>query len=189
MSVYKVFSGLTLLFLFNCATTNEVIYDYNLDTDFNQYDTYVLCVEDFFVENINYPHLDNQVIRTYIRDAVDDEMINTGHKTNVLNPQLQAGFRLLISEETVEFENCEHSAQLEYWESCTIQHETYEHETLVVYVSDFNTNKILWHASISCDLNIPKKNLQSYISGLVKDLFATYPKNSVYKNPDDFKEN
>jgi hypothetical protein len=116
-------------------------------------------------------------------------MINTGHKTNVLNPQLQAGFRLLISEETVEFENCEHSAQLEYWESCTIQHETYEHETLVVYVSDFNTNKILWHASISCDLNIPKKNLQSYISGLVKDLFATYPKNSVYKNPDDFKEN
>jgi hypothetical protein len=166
-----------------------VIYDYNLDTDFNQYDTYVLCVEDFFVENTNHPNIDNPSVRNYLRDAVDTEMINTGHKTNVLKPQLQAGFRLLISEKTVEFENCEHSAQLEYWESCTIHQETYEHETLVVYVADFNTNKVLWHASVSCDLNIPKKKLEPTINKLVKDLFATYPKNLVHKNPDDFKEN
>jgi hypothetical protein len=189
MSIYKLFSGLTLLLLLNCASTNEVIYDYNIETDFNQYDTYVLCVEDFFVEYSNYPNLDNQSIRNYLGDAVDIEMKNTGHKTNVLNPQLQAGFRLVISEETVEFENCEQSEQLEYWENCTIQQATYKHETLIVYVADFNTNKILWHASIPCNLNKPKKKLKPYIDKLVKDLFATYPKNLIYQNPDDFKEN
>ncbi len=177
MRIYKIFLGLTLAILFNCATTNEVISDYNLEADFNQYDTYVLCVEDFFVEYVNYPNLDNKLIRSYIRDAVDEGMINTGHKTNVFKPQLQAGFRLLISEETAEFKNCEHSEHLDYWDNCTIQQETYEKETLVIYVADFESNKVLWHASILCNLNTSKKKLQPYITKLVNDLFATYPKN------------
>jgi len=177
MRVYKFLSSLILLVLLNCAATSEVVYDYNLETDFNQYDTYVLCIEDFFVENDNYPNLDNDAIRRLIGNAVDLEMKNTGHRTNVMEPQLQAGFRILISEETAEFENCENSTELEYWESCTIHQETYEEETLVVYVANFETSKVLWHASILCDLNKSKKKLQPYINGLIKDLFATYPKN------------
>jgi len=46
----------------------------------------------------------------------------------------------------------------------------------------------LWHASILCDLNKPKKNQQPYINGLVKDLFATYPKSQIGQNPDESKE-
>ncbi len=189
MRVYKIFSSLILLILFNCAATSEVVYDYNLETDFNQYDTFVLCIDDFSVENSNYPNLDNEDIRRYIRDAVDSEMTNTNHRTNVFDPQLQAGFRILISEETAEFENCENSGQLEYWESCTIHQETYEKETLVVYVADFETSKVLWHASIICNLNKSKKKLKPYISGLVTDLFATYPKNLIAQNPEDAKVN
>lgn len=188
MKVYKVLSALVLLVVFSCASSSEVVYDYNLDVNFNDYDTYVLCVDDFFVEHSKHPNLDNEDIRRYIGDAVAVEMENTDHRTNVFDPQLQAGFRLLISEETAEFENCEHSEELEYWESCTIHTETYEEETLVVYVADFNTNKVLWHASILCDLNKPQKKLQPYIQGLVRDLFATYPKTYVAKDPDEAKE-
>lgn len=187
MSVYKFFSGLILVLLFSCASTSEVVYDYNLETDFNQYNTFVLCIEDFFVEYDKYPNLDNETIRRHIGSAVEVEMTNTGHRTNVMKPQLQAGFRLLISEETAEFKNCEHSADLEYWESCTIHQETYEEETLVVYVADFETSKVLWHASILCDLNKSKKKLQPYINGLVKELFATYPKTLTVQNPEEFK--
>lgn len=189
MNIYKIFSGLILVLLFNCASTSEVVYDYNLETDFNQYDTFVLCIEDFFVEYDKYPNLDNEVIRRHIGNAVDVEMINTGHRTNVMHPQLQAGFRLLISEETAEFKNCEHSADLEYWETCTIHQETYEKESLVAYVADFETNKVLWHAAILCDLNKSKKKLKPYINGLVKELFATYPKSLEAQNPEDYKVN
>ncbi len=188
MRVYSVISGLLFLLLFNCAATSDVVSDYNLEVDFNQYETYVLCMDDFFVEHLNHPNLDNEKLRQLIGDAVAIEMENKAHRTNVFDPQLQAGFRIQISEETVQFKNCEHSKDLEYWENCKLHEETYEQETLLVYVADFNTNKVLWHASILCDLNTSKKKRQSYINGLVKALFATYPKTQVGKNPDDTKE-
>jgi hypothetical protein len=176
-----------LLLLINCAATSEVMYDYNLDIDFNQYDTYVLCVEDMTVEHFENPKLDNDNIRQLIGNAVAFEMENKAHRTNVFDPQLQAGFKLLIKEKTVTFKNCEHSKDLEYWESCKIEEQTYDQETLVAYVADFKTNKVLWHASIICDLSKSKKRLTPYINELVKELFATYPKTEVGQNPDDSK--
>ncbi|EDP70169.1 hypothetical protein FBALC1_11567 [Flavobacteriales bacterium ALC-1] len=175
------------LLLINCAATSDVVYDYNLDVDFNQYNTYVLCTEDFTVEHIDNPKLDNENIRHLIGDAVALEMENKAHQTNDFEPQLQAGFRILISEKTVTFQNCEHSKDLEYWESCKIEEQTYEQETLVVYVADFKTNKVLWHASIICNLSKSKKRLTPYINELVKELFATYPKTEVGQNPEDSK--
>ncbi|WP_299525801.1 DUF4136 domain-containing protein [Winogradskyella sp.] len=188
MRVYPFISSFLLLLLFNCAATTEVVYDYNLDVDFNQYDTYVLCIDDFMVEHTNHPKIDNDNVRQLIGDAVAVEMENKAHKTNVLKPQLQAGFRILISEETAQFKNCEHSKYLEYWESCTLHEETYEEETLIVYVADFETNKVLWHASIICELDKSEKKLEPYIRSLVRDLFETYPKTQVGQNPDEFKE-
>lgn len=187
MRIYSFITGLLFLLLFNCAATSEVVYDYNLNIDFNQYNTYVLCLEDFKVEHINYPNLDNDYLRNLIGDAVAVEMEEKAHKTNVFEPQLQAGFRIIISEKTVEFKNCEHSKDLEYWENCTIHQETYDEETLIAYVADFKTNKVLWHASTICDLNKSKKKLKPYVDGLVSDLFETYPKTQVGRNPDDTK--
>ncbi|WP_282043434.1 DUF4136 domain-containing protein [Winogradskyella flava] len=187
MRVHSIIYGFLLLLLYNCAATTEVVYDYNLNVDFNQYDTYVLCIGDFAVEHNDYPQLDNDQVRRIIGDAVAEEMESKAHRTNVLSPQLQAGFRILISEETVEFKNCEHSEQLEYWEECKIHLETYEEETLIVYVADFETNDVLWHASVLCDLNKAKRKLEPYIKGLVNDLFDTYPKTQVGQNPDERK--
>lgn len=187
MTRSTLLSAIVLLLLFNCASTTEVVYDYNLDIDFNEYDTYVLCIDDFFVEHTDHPKLDNEVTRQIIGDAVAVEMEDKGHRTNVFEPQLQAGFRILISEETAQFKNCEHSKDLEYWENCTIHQETYEEESLVVYVADFETNQVLWHASILCDLNKSKNKLKPYIQKLVTDLFETYPKTHVAKNPDEDK--
>ncbi|WP_111684171.1 DUF4136 domain-containing protein [Winogradskyella tangerina] len=188
MRINSILCSLFLVLLLGCAASSEVVYDYNLDVDFNQYDTYVLCIEDFTVEHTNYPNLDNDYVRQTIGDAVAVEMENKAHKTNVLEPQLQAGFRIMITEEKANFKSCEHSGDLEFWESCKIHEETYEQETLIVYVADFETNKVLWHASIICELNKSKKKLKPYISELVKELFNTYPKTEIGQNPDEFKE-
>lgn len=48
MRVYFVILGLLFLLLFNCSTNSDVVYGYNLEVDFNQYETYVLCIDDFF---------------------------------------------------------------------------------------------------------------------------------------------
>lgn len=163
MRVYFVILGLLFLLLFNCSTNSDVVYGYNLEVDFNQYETYVLCIADFFVEHLNHPNLDNEKLRHLIGDAVAIEMENKAHRTYVFDPQLQAGFKLHISEETVKFKNCEHSKGLEYWENCKRHEDTYEQEILIVYAADFNTNKVLWHASVLCDLNKSRKKRQPYI--------------------------
>lgn len=164
------------LILQGCASTAEVIFDYNLDIDFDNYDTYVLCVEDLSVENDLYPNHDNTTTREYIANAIESEMQLRGHKTNVLNPQLQVGFRLIIVEEDVSFKSCTFSEELEYWENCKVEHATYLKETLILYASDYNTNKIIWQASIECDMNKSKKKLESYVYETVALLFDTYPK-------------
>lgn len=75
-------------------------------------------------------------------------MENKAHRTYVFDPQLQTDFKLHISEETVQFKNCEHSKDLDY---CKLHEDIYEQDTLIVYVANFNTNKVFWHASILCD--------------------------------------
>lgn len=173
---YFVTYMMWILLLSGCASTSEVIYDYNLETDFNSYDTYVLCIDDLFVENYQYPNLDNQKVRQLLGEAVSIQMELKDHHTNVFDPQLQVGFRIVIKEEDVEFSNCEHSGELEYWEECKIHNEKYQRETLIAYVAQFKTNEIIWQASVSCDLNKSEKNLQPYIEELVALLFDTYPK-------------
>jgi hypothetical protein len=167
---------ITLAICSGCAVTHSVMYDYDLNADFDAYQTYVLCSDDFMVTNLEHPNIDNEEVRILIGDAIATAMEDRGHSTNVFEPQLQAGFRIAIKEETSKFNNCEHSDELEYWQSCEIHEETYDQETLIVYVADFTSNKVLWQASIPCQLNKPDKKLSLYISELVSQLFDTYPK-------------
>ena len=168
---------LPLLFLlFGCASTSTVIFDYNLKIDFDEYTTYVLCVEDLFVENTGHPNIDNETVRQYVGDALEQEMELRGHRTNVLKPELQVGFKIVITEEQVSFNSCEHSDELEYWEDCKVHNQTYQQESLVAYVSDFNSHKILWQASVTCDMNKSNRKVKPYIKDIVSQLFDTYPK-------------
>ncbi|HBH23069.1 MAG TPA: hypothetical protein DDY13_06550 [Cytophagales bacterium] len=167
---------ISLAFFASCAVTHSVMYDYDLNADFDNYTTYVLCSDDFMVTNMEHPNIDNEEVRILIGDAIATAMEDLGHTTNVFEPQLQAGFRIAIKEETSRFNNCEHSDELEYWQSCEIHEETYDQETLIVYVADFESNKVLWQASIPCNLNKSDKKLSVYVSELVLQLFETYPK-------------
>ena len=56
-------------------------------------------------------------------------MENKAHRTYVFDPQLQTDFKLHISEETVQFKNCEHSKDLDY---CKLHEDIYEQENLIV---------------------------------------------------------
>ncbi|MEM1003299.1 MAG: DUF4136 domain-containing protein [Bacteroidota bacterium] len=173
----RLFSFFVLLLLLkSCAVSNAVLYDYNLDVDFEAFSTYVLCSDDFMVLNKEHPKIDNESVRILIGDAVAEAMEARAHRTNVFEPELQAGFRIAIKERSDSFKDCEDSDDLEYWENCQIQNTSYMQETLVVYVAEFATNKVIWQASIPCDLKKSNDKLQPYITELVNQLFDTYPK-------------
>lgn len=176
MKLFKFYLSALLLLYLSCASTQEVVFEYNSDVDFNQFSTFVLCVDDLFVEYTSQPNYDNKNIRNYIADAVGNEMKKRNHKTNVLNPELQVGFTITLTENTVSFVDCEEEKALGYWKECKIEDVTYLEETLITYVSNYKTNEIIWQASIECNLNKTNKALKDHIDGLVKQLFETYPK-------------
>lgn len=173
---FKLFSLFVISLLFGCASTNAVLSDFDETIDFDSYNTFVLCIDDLFVENTKYPNYDNNNIRKLIGDQIELHMINTKHKTNVLNPQLQAGFQIVIEQKANTFTNCEIQDDYNYWRKCTINTVNYTEETLVVYVSDIEKNQVIWQASKTCDLNRSKKTLKPYIEELVESLFNEYPK-------------
>ena len=172
----KLLTFLLFSFIIGCASTENIISDYDETVDFNKYSTFVICVDDLFVENTAFPKYDNNKIRALLSDEVELQMIALGNKTNVLKPELQVGFKLVVEEKESTFKNCEIDDELHYWHECTINTEIYTTETLIIYVSDFEINQIVWQASIKCDMNKSKKYLQPYIKELVIKLFNEYPK-------------
>lgn len=176
MKTLKALSIIFLLTLYGCASTESVISEFDESVDFDSYNTFVLCVDDLFVENTNFPNYDNNKVRELIGDAVEVQMIKKGHKTNVMDPQLQAGFKLLVEEKEATFYDCKEQDEYSYWAECTINTTIYTEETLVVYVSDFEKNQIIWQASMTCDMSRYNKKLPGYINELVETLFNEYPK-------------
>ncbi len=178
MNAIKTISLFTIIFFIGCASTSQlsILSDYDESIDFNNYSTFVICIDDLFVENTKYPKYDNNHVRQLIGQEVENQMIGKGHKTNVLRPELQAGFQILIVEEEATFTNCDLQEDYNYWQTCTINTVTYTDETLVAYVSDLQKNQVVWQASISCDLNKPKSALKPYVMDLVEGLYKKYPK-------------
>lgn len=176
MKALKFLSTILVLTLFGCASTSAVLSEFDESVDFDSYSTYVLCIDDLFVENTNYPNHDNNEVRAMIGDAIEIQMEKKGHKTNVLNPELQAGFRLIVQEKEALFTNCEQESEYGYWKECTIDTVIYTEETLVLYVSDIVKNQVIWQASLTCDLNRSKGNIEAYVNEIVEKVFNEYPK-------------
>ena len=178
MKTLKIASILVLFVLYNCASTSNVMYDYDESINFDNYSTFVLCVDDLFVENTKFPNYDNNYVRTLLADEFENQMKQLGHKTNVFEPQLQVGFKIVVKEEQTTFSNCDHQDVFKYWDQCTISTETYTKETIIAYVSDFEKNQVIWQATLSCDFNKSKNGLKSYVKEISKQLFEAYPKNN-----------
>jgi hypothetical protein len=176
MKKLKLLYAVLILTLFGCASTGAVLSEFDESIEFDNYTTFVLCIDDLFVENTNYPNHDNNEVRAMIGDAIEVQMKSKGHKTNVLNPELQAGFRLVVQEKEATFTNCEKDSEYGYWKECTIDTVVYTEETLVLYVSDINKNQVIWQASVTCDLNRSKGKIEAYVNELVEKLFIEYPK-------------
>lgn len=164
-----------LLFLIGCATPSNLSSEYDESIDFDDYSSFVLCVEDLFVENTDFPQYDNVEVRSLIGGEVESQMIQKGYKNNVSKPELQAGFRIILSKEEVVFTNCDFQTEYKYWESCTINREIYTRETLVAYVSDIEKNQVIWQAKIDCDLNKSPNALKKHVKEIVSKVFETYP--------------
>lgn len=170
--IYLAFS----LLIVGCASTETVLAEFDETATFDDYTTFVLCIDDLFVENTQYPQYDNNLVRELLAKEVEKQMIRTGHKTNVLNPQLQAGFQLIVEEKEATFRNCEEQDEYSYWEECTMDTMVYTEETLVLYISDMQRNQIIWQASIPCNMNKATVKLPEYVAGLVQMAFNEYPK-------------
>lgn len=177
MKSYRFLVLFLIAFFFGCATSElALMSDYDETAKFNEFQTFVICVDDLFVENTKYPKYDNNFVRHLIGREIENQMVGFGYATNVIKPQLQAGFQILIVEKEAVFTNCNLHEDYKYWQSCTINSVTYEEQTLVVYVSDLQKNQIIWQASVNCDLNKPKASLESYVMDIVEILFSKYPK-------------
>lgn len=178
MKGLKTLGIICLLFLFGCASTADIkiLSDYDDTANFNDYKTFVICIDDLFVEYTNYPKYDNNTVRQIIGKEIESQMEGLGYRTNVIKPELQAGFQLLIVEEEATFTNCDLQENYKYWQACTIKNVTYTEETLVVYVSDLQKNQVIWQASANCNLNRPEIGLKNYVMDIVDKLFDKYPK-------------
>ncbi len=178
MKPFKFISLVTVMFFLGCGSTADlkVLSDYDETAGFNDYQTFVICIDDLFVENTNYPKYDNNTVRQLIGKEVEDQMEGLGYKTDVINPELQAGFQLLIVQEETTFTNCDLQEDYDYWQTCTIKNVTYTEETLVVYVSDLQNNQVIWQASVSCNLNRPEIGLKNYVMDMVDVLYDSFPK-------------
>ena len=172
----KLVGILMLALLVGCASTENVLSEFDETADFDNYTTFVICVDDLFVENTDYPSYDNNYVRELIGEEVEKQMLAKGHKTNVQEPELQAGFQLVVEEKEATFTNCELDDEYNYWHECTIDTIVYTEETLVVYVSNFEKNQIIWQASMQCDMSRSKASLPKYVKELVDKLFKEYPK-------------
>jgi hypothetical protein len=175
MKTLKVLSIISMFLLLDCAVSNAVLSEYDKTVDFNYYETFVLCVDDLYIENSKYPNIDNNTVRELIGDEVTFQMEALGYKPNVMKAQLQAGFKIVITEKTVQVTNCEIQEDIGYWKSCTIDDVVYTRETLVVFVSDIDQNQVLWQASIPCELNKSKDKLKVYVENLISQLYEAYP--------------
>ena len=178
MKRFKSFSLFLVLLCFGCASTSNLTVrsDFDENAKFNDYQTFVICIDDLFVEYTNYPKYDNNHVRQLIGNEIENQMKSLGYKTNVLKPELQAGFQILIVESEATFTNCDLQEDYDYWETSNLDALIYTDETLVLYVSDLQQNQIIWQASMNCDLNKPKKALKGYVQDLVQMLFNEYPK-------------
>ena len=178
MKPFKILLLTIAVFFMGCGSTVDlkVLSDYDETASFNDYQTFVICIDDLFVENTNYPKYDNNTVRQLIGKEIEDQMEGLGYKTNVIKPELQAGFQLLIVQEESTFTNCDLQEDYNYWQTCTIKNVTYTEETLVVYVSDLQQNQVIWQASVTCDLNKPQSVLKSYVMDLVEKLYDDFPK-------------
>ena len=173
MNKFLIFCFIAIVF--SCASSEDVIADFDETIDFDTYQTFVLCVDDLFVENTSYPNYDNNYVRDLIGEALEANMINRGYHTNIPNPELQVGFKLIVEEKLGTIYNCDYNEEFRYWEECTLETVQYTSETLVVYVSDIQKDQIIWQASIPCNLNRRKPKLKEYINELANKLFNTYP--------------
>lgn len=172
----SLFTSLIIFIFFGCASSTSVLYEFDETIDFDSYSTFVLCIDDLYVENTAFPNSDNNYVRELIANEIENQMIARNHQTNVLEPELQAGFELIIEEKEAEFRNCESEDEFEYWHECTIDTLVYSEETLVLYILDFDKNQVIWQASVACNMNKSKKNLPSYINELIAKMFNEYPK-------------
>lgn len=168
---------LTLLIFLGCATSQSIISEYDETKNFRDYSSFVLCLDDFYVENTQFPQYDNEFIREKIADEIEGHMILKGYKTNVINTELQAGFRLIVREKDITFTECESNDDYEYWDTCTIKTETYTEETLIIYVSEIESKQIIWQASTPCDFNKSKSKIEEEVKKVIEKLFNEYPLN------------
>lgn len=175
MKSLKYFSLFIFVLLFGCAATVDIISEYDDDVDFNYYETFVLCLDDFQVDNTKYPNLDNSYVRELIAGEIDNHMTALGYRTNVFKPQLQAGFKISITEKESIIKECEFDNEFDYWRTCTINTVTYTKETLILYVSDIEKNQVIWQATIPCELDKSKHALRKHTKSLVDQLFLEFP--------------
>ncbi len=176
-------NSLGLILLFGCSEV-DIYSDFDNDIDFSDYTTYTIS-EDLGVEYKNYPNYDNDFNRKRIKKAIEFEMNKRGYILDEINPELAAGFQIIIKDQQITIKNCSGIGMYDYWPQCWINTYNYTEGSLVIHVSDIKKNQVIWQGSAIAVLKYKPTKVKIEIDNIVKDIFKKYPLTTKINKPDD----
>ena len=172
----KFIATCTLLTLVACGTA-KVISDQDPTVQFDDFKTVVVCKEDLVITNTEYPDYDNIESRELLFNSVAEELQKNGYRLED-QANLQIGFKILISEETLELRNCYDEGEVDYWPNCKIETLNYTEHTIVLYATDLAKNQVVWQGSVSKNFSSPKR-MQSELPMIVRMILEESPFGSL----------
>jgi hypothetical protein len=173
----KICLGLfTGLLLTGCSKL-DVTTDYDKTVIFSEYENYSFCVEDMEVTNEKHPDYDNAVNRSLIQTAMQKELEKIGFKNEEEDPELLAGFRIIIKDTSITFRSCTTRGEFTYWPECTFKTYNYTQGTLILYLTDSRKRQIIWQSTVNGVLDGQAGKMDKIIDQAVKEMFRDFPMN------------
>lgn len=161
--------------LFSNCSVSRVVSDYDPQSNFQEFKTFVICEDDLKVQNHDFLEYDTALNRMRIKNALENEMQTRGYIINNEQPELQVGFKLNIEDEIVEIYHCSSDIRTPYWEDCKFEQYEFTEQYILVYVTDLAKDQIIWQGSLAKPLEVSPKRMAGEIQKVVHRVFKEYP--------------
>ena len=178
-NIFKSIAWLyAILIVFSC-TNVEFQSEYDSQVDFNQYGTYAICTDDLDIVDLNHSQFDNLENRLLIAEVMTSELNAIGFFENADEPDLEAGFKIIIKDQLAEVKSCGSDQENEYWTGCKIDIHEYTEGTLVLRLTDLDKKQVVWEGSAKGILINDQEKLQQIIERTVEQLFSTFSNSKI----------
>ena len=178
-SIAKLLSFALIGLIVQSCTNVDFQSEYDNHIDFTAYQTYAICTDDLETTDTEHVQFDNSENRIRISEAMVTELNRIGYREDAENPQLEAGFNIVLNDQQVEVKSCGSEEENEYWSGCRIDIHEYTEGTLVLRLTDLEKSQVIWEGSAKGVLISDQKKLLKIIDQTIEQLFSTFPIKSL----------